>query len=144
MRGSSGLEFVDTNVLVYAYNFADPHKHLVAKTLLSGLWNSGKGILSIQVMQEFYVVVTQKVSNPISSETAIQIIEDLGKWGYHIPKLEDIIEAVQIQQRNKLSFWDALIICSAKKSGCNIIWTEDLNHNQVYEGLKVLNPFDSN
>jgi len=72
---------------------------------------------------------------------AAQIISDLSQWKLHIPIVSDVLEAIDIHQRNKLSFWDALIICSAKKLGCAILWTEDLNTGQCYEGVKVLNPF---
>ncbi|MCL6589934.1 MAG: PIN domain-containing protein [Firmicutes bacterium] len=141
MSGAKGLQFVDTNILIYSYNINELQKHQKAFLLLSQLWNSGQGALSIQVLQEFYVVVTQKLTNRLSPETAIQIIEDLSNWTCHIPEIADMVEAIYIQQKNTISFWDALIICSAKKVGAEIIWSEDLNHNQLYEGIIVKNPF---
>ncbi|MEW6662080.1 MAG: PIN domain-containing protein [Bacillota bacterium] len=86
-------------------------------------------------------LLTQKVPVPLGRNTAVQILEDLAHWSCHIPNGADIIEAINIQERNKLSFWDAMIICSAKAYGCGVIWSEDLTHGQVYEGIKVLNPF---
>jgi predicted nucleic acid-binding protein len=134
-------EFIDTNVLVYAYNTSDKEKQTKAQTLLAGLWDSERGCLSVQVFQEFYTIVTRKISNPLPAETATTIIEDLGNWDYHKPDVSDVLEAINIQQRNNLSFWDSLIVTSAKKLGCEIIWSEDLSHGQFYEGVRVLNPF---
>jgi predicted nucleic acid-binding protein len=134
-------EFIDTNVLVYAYNTSDMEKQAKAQTLLAGLWDSERGCLSMQVFQEFYTIVTRKIPNPLPAETAAIVIEDLGNWDYHIPDVSDVLEAIKIQQRNHLSFWDSLIITSAKKLGCEIIWSEDLSHGQLYEGVRVLNPF---
>jgi hypothetical protein len=85
--------------------------------------------------------LTMKIPNPLAPQKTAQIIADLGKWRLHQPDLTDIIEAIQIQQQNKLSFWDAMIICSAKNMGCKTIWTEDLNTDQSYAGIKAINPF---
>ncbi|MEW6624204.1 MAG: PIN domain-containing protein [Bacillota bacterium] len=134
-------QFVDTNILVYCYDASSKNKHIKAKELLIDLWEKNSGCLSIQVMQEFYVIVTQKVPVPLNKEKVIQILEDFSQWSYHIPDAVDVIEAINIQERNKISFWDAMIINSAKASGCGIIWSEDLSHDQSYEGVKVLNPF---
>lgn len=135
------FQFVDTCVLLYAYDKSDTEKHERAATLMENLWKSGKGALSIQVLQEFYVNVTQKVPSPLPVEKAAEIVFDLGQWKLHRPDLEDVLEAIDIQQRNMLSFWDSLIVCSAKNLGCKIIWTEDFNQNQYYEGIQALNPF---
>jgi predicted nucleic acid-binding protein len=134
-------EFIDTNILVYAYNSAAGGKQVKAQTLLTDLWNSGNGCLSVQVFQEFYTVVTRKISEPLATENAVLIIEDLANWDYHVPDVDDILAAIKIQQRNNLSFWDALIIHSAKKMKCKIIWSEDLNNGRFYDGIKVSNPF---
>ncbi len=134
------FQFVDTNILVYAYDTTNTEKHQRALNLISELWDSRLGCLSIQVLQEFYVTLTQKIPNPLKPQDTSQIIEDLGQWRLHKPELNSIVEAIHIQQQNKISFWDAMIICSAKKLGCKIVWTEDLIANQLYEGLKVVNP----
>jgi predicted nucleic acid-binding protein len=141
MNVSNRLQFTDTNILVYAYNMADPQKQHRAHMLINGLWESGAGALSIQVLQEFYVTVTRKIAKPLLSEAVLSIIKDLGNWVVHSPSVDDLTEAISIQQRNQLSFWDALMIGSAKKLGCLIIWTEDLNNGQLYEGIQALNPF---
>jgi predicted nucleic acid-binding protein len=97
--------------------------------------------LSIQVLQEFYVTVTHKVRQPLDVEMAIKIIEDLAFWRIYAPDARDIVGAIKLQQHHKLSFWDAMIIWSATQLDCKIIWSEDLNSGQVYEGVQVLNPF---
>lgn len=142
MTGKTRKQFVDTNILVYAHDLSAAKKHILARELLLSLWNSGNGCLSIQVLQEFYVIVTRKVNNPISPEKAAQIINDLGQWQIHVPGIADILQAIKIQQRYKLSFWDALIICSAAQSGCELIWTEDLNSGQNYESVLACSPFE--
>ena len=135
------MQFVDTNIFVYAYDTSSAEKHRRALELISNLWDSRQGCLSIQVLQEFYVSLTLKIPNPLTPETTAQIVEDLGQWRLHKPGLNNIMEAINIQQRNKISFWDAMIICSAKQLGCNVIFTEDLHANQLYEGIKTVNPF---
>ena len=141
MSDNPGGQFVDTNVLVYAHDITAGSKHIQAKTLIGNLWNSGHGCLSIQVLQEFYVTVVQKVANPLLPEVTARIISDLSQWRLHVPEVDDVLEAIDIHQRNRLSFWDALIICSAKKLGCTVLLTEDLNNGQFYEGVQAQNPF---
>ncbi|ABS61566.1 MULTISPECIES: PIN domain-containing protein [Fervidobacterium] len=134
-------EFVDTNILVYAYDESAGQKHITAKRILENLWKKGNGALSTQVFQEFFVVVTKKVKNPLDYNTAAQIISDLSFWKVYTIEVSDILEAIKISQRYKISFWDSLIICSAKNLGCSILWSEDLNSGQYFGKLKVLNPF---
>lgn len=134
-------QFVDTNVLVYAHDTSAGEKHARAKALIADLWQSGKGCLSIQVLQEFYVTVTQKVSKPLAPETASRIIECLSHWRLHIPDAGDVLEAIRIHQRYSISFWDAMIIRSAEALGSKVIWSEDLNPGQCYGEVKVSNPF---
>jgi len=134
-------QFVDTNILVYAHDVSAGDKQVRAKNLISNLWNSGYGCLSVQVLQEFYVTMVQKVARPVQPEAAVRIISDLSQWRLHLPEVDDVLEAIDIHQRNRLSFWDALIVCSAKKLGCAVLFTEDLNSGQFYEGIKAQNPF---
>ncbi len=138
---SADLEFVDTNIIVYAYDKSDPQKHELASKLLERLWRGKNGCLSIQVLQEFYVTLTHKLLLPLPDEQVIPIIADFGLWKHHVSGIADIIDASGIQRRYQISFWDAMIINSAHKLGCKIIWTEGLNHGQLYEDLKVVNPF---
>ena len=132
--------FVDTNVLIYAYDAAAGVKHERALTLISSLWARREGCLSIQVLQEFYVTVTQRLARPLQSQEASQIVSDLSEWTVHRPTVSSILGAIRIQTRNHVSFWDALIIQSATELGCATIWSEDLNPGQVYEGIRIENP----
>lgn len=141
MSDSFSRQFVDTNILVYAHDVSAGHKHEVARKLVVDLWASRLGCLSLQVLQEFYVTVVQKVKKPLLPEKAAQIISCLGEWRVHLPDPGDVLEAIDIQQRNQLSFWEALIITSALKLDCEVIWTEDFNSGQRYEGVLALNPF---
>jgi len=93
------------------------------------------------VLQEFYVNVTRKVAHPLSSESAARIIADLSVRQIHRPDTNDVLEAISLQGRLQLSFWDAMILTSARRLGCEIAWSEDLSHGQVYEGVEVRNPF---
>jgi len=133
--------FVDTNILVYAHDVSAGIKHATAKKLIQELWENKTGCLSIQVMQEFYVSVTQKVPNPMDYVNAIGIIRDLTYWKVHEPKNEDVLNAVDIQQRYQISFWDSMILQSALQLECSLLWSEDLNPGQVYESVKLINPF---
>lgn len=138
---SANPEFVDTNVLIYAHDRSAGMKHDRARSLLQELWDSRAGCLSIQVLQEFYVNITRKVALPLSPETAAEIITDLSAWQIHRPDVSDILEAIRLQTRLQLSFWDAMIIASANKLGCHTVWSEDLNAGQTYGDAVVQNPF---
>ena len=144
MSDVSRLQFVDTNVLIYAHDRSAGPKHQRAKVLLQELWDSGGGCLSIQVLQEFYVNVTRKVAQPLTPEAAAQIIGDLSVWSVHCPYIDDVLYAIRLQNRFQLSFWDAMIVASALQLGCQVPWSEDLNPAQVDEQLSVVNPFASN
>jgi predicted nucleic acid-binding protein len=132
MSEPGGRQFIDTNILVYAHDISAGQKHAHARELIHDLWRSGKGCLSIQVLQEFYVSVTRKVARPLAPEAAAQIIADLSVWEVHRPGMEQVLDAIRLQQRYRTSFWDAMIVASAVDLGCETIWSEDLNRGQVY------------
>jgi len=141
MNDNSARQFVDTNILVYAYDVTQGEKHALAKALLLSLWESGLGCVSVQVLQEFYVNVTRKSDFPLSPEDAAQVIQDFADWTVHRPGVKDILSAIDLQQRYKISFWDAMILQSAVQSGCGFVWSEDLIDGGNYVGIKVVNPF---
>jgi predicted nucleic acid-binding protein len=134
-------QFVDTNVLIYAHDATAGDKQGRARQLLAELWAEGNGCLSIQVLQEFYVGVTRKVRYPLTPEVARQQVEDLGQWLAHSPTVKDVIVAIQLQQQSRLSFWDAMLITSAQKMNCDLLWSEDLNPGQIIGGVTIQNPF---
>jgi predicted nucleic acid-binding protein len=141
MSADSDLQFVDTNILVYAYDSSSPEKKQVASRLLMALWENRTACLSVQVLQEFYVTMTRKVPAPITSEIAAELIRDLAVWNVHSPDSGDILAAIEIQQQHQLSFWDAMILQSAAALGCRVLWSEDLNDGQVIQGVQIRNPF---
>lgn len=141
MADSSALEFIDSNVLVYAHDTSAGNKQRRARDLLTHLWESGSGCLSIQVLQEFYVNVTQKIPHPLGPDRAGQLISDLQMWRVHSPVPEDVLIAIALQARCRLSFWDSMILRSASALGCAVLWTEDLNDGQIMESVEVRNPF---
>lgn len=133
--------FVDTNVLVCAYDADAGAKHESARTQLRTLWDDGSGVLSTQVLQEFYVTVTRKLSKPLSRRTAREVIGTYRAWPVHPPDVDDIVDASELEERQQLSFWDALIIVSARRSGARSLLTEDLQDGQRFYELEVVSPF---
>jgi predicted nucleic acid-binding protein len=134
-------QFADTNILVYAHDRTAGRKRDRARALITELWDAGNGGISVQVLQEFFVTVTRKVPAPLDSETAARIVDTLTHWTIHAPTAADVVAAIAIHRRNNIPFWDAMIIQSASQLGCALLWSEDLNSGQVYEGVLVLNPF---
>jgi predicted nucleic acid-binding protein len=141
MSDNLAYQFVDTNVLVCAHDQTGGEKQTQAKTLIQELWTSGIGCLSVQVLQEFYVTVTQKVRQPLLAGIAANVVEDLSFWRVYAPNAKDVLSAIDLQQRYGLSFWEAMIIHSAGQLQCQVIWSEDLNSGQNYGGVRVVNPF---
>ena len=133
--------FLDTNILVYAYDRSAGKKHSLAAQLMEKCWEKENGCLSIQVMQEFFVTVTRKIASPLDHQTARQIVVDLAQWRLHAPKASDLLQAIDLQREYQLSFWDAQVVQSAASLGCKQILSEDLNHGQVYSDVQVINPF---
>lgn len=143
MSGEPVLQFVDTNILVYAYDSTTAEKNKVARQLLLNLWEGCSGCLSIQVLQEFFVCITRKVPVPVEIATAAEIVTDLSVWEVHSPEATDILAAIELSQQYQLSLWDAMVVWSAASMGCKILWSEDLNDGQIYQGVQVRNPFKS-
>lgn len=141
MNDGDGRQFVDTNVLIYGHDVSAGEKHRQAATLIQKLWHDRQGCLSIQVLQEFYVNVTKKVARPLTTPDAIQIISDLSTWQVHSPSPADVLQAIRLQERYQINFWDAMIITSASRMGCKVLWSEDLSPGQTYDQVMVANPF---
>jgi predicted nucleic acid-binding protein len=133
--------FVDTNILVYAYDSSAGEKHRIAQKELSDLWASGQGLISIQVLQEFYVSIKKKVPRPVDPEQAKEIIRDLLQWKVIVNDGQAILEAIEIQQRLRFAFWDALIVQAAIKGGAGVLLSEDLEQGRRILGMTIRNPF---
>jgi predicted nucleic acid-binding protein len=136
----SDKTFVDTNVLIYAHDVDAKFKHDKAKTLLDELWRARSGVLSMQVLQEFYVNVTRKISTPLPKDVARQVVNVYAIWCVDTTPIE-ITAAFGIEDESKISFWDALIVASAVKAGATRIFSEDLNASQTIAGIPIENPF---
>lgn len=141
MSADESLVFVDTNVFVYAFDQSAGKKRDLARSLMDQLWSDVRGCVSIQVLQELYVAVTQKVQRPLAQDAAADIVRDLSYWHLHAPVAEDVLGAIGLQRRHMTSFWDAMILWSAQQLGCSNVWSEDLSEGQDYDGIRVINPF---
>jgi predicted nucleic acid-binding protein len=133
--------FVDTNVLVYAHDRSTGPKHVAAQTLIQDLWNSGLGVLSTQVLQEFCVSLRRKAARPLPIDEIRRLVQDYSTWEIITNTAESILHALEIEVRYKTSFWDALIIHAAEASGASTLYSEDLAHGQRYGSVRVVNPF---
>lgn len=136
----SGRAFVDTNILVYAHDCASGAKHELARALVEKLWKSEGGVISTQVLQELCVSLRRKAARPLPVEETQQLIEDYMAWEIVVNTAESVVEALAIESRYKISFWDALIVQAAGRSGADILYSEDLADGQSYGSVRVVNP----
>ncbi len=136
----SAKTFVDTNVLIYAHDVDAKAKHEAAKSILRELWSQRTGVLSMQVLQEFYVNVTRKIASPLPKDAARLVVTSYSIWCMETTPAE-IAAAFRLEDESRIGFWDALIVASAAKSGAERILSEDLNAQQRIAGVQVENPF---
>lgn len=139
----SDKAFVDTNILVYAHDTALGAKHDRALALIERLWVSRSGVLSTQVLQELRISLRKKVARPFSDEETRQVIEDYLSWEIVVNTPASILDAMEIETRHKVSFWDALILSAALSSGAGVLYSEDLSDGQAYGPIRVVNPLTS-
>jgi predicted nucleic acid-binding protein len=140
MNCMSDKFFVDTNILIYAHDTTAGLKHQRARALVEDLWNSGKGVLSTQVLQELYINLRRKVSPPLPLEAIRLLIRDYLAWEVVPNSPESVLQALDIEERYQTSFWDALIIQAAENSGAAVLYSEDLSAGQRYGETQVVNP----
>ena len=133
--------FLGTKVIVYAVDRSSPDKHRLASDLLARTVDDGTASLSVQVLQEPFVTVTCKVAHPLAVDEASGLVSDLGALTVHRPGPADVTAAVDLSRRFDLSFWDAMIVRSATALGCDVLWSEDLDDGQSYDGIVVWSPF---
>lgn len=131
--------FVDTNLLVYADDADSPDKQKVAQELIKRGFASGEAVVSTQVLQEYFVVAARKLQVP--ADVAQQKVELLGQLTLVTVRLDTILEAIKLHRLYALSFWDALVIQSARAAGCTSLFSEDMQDGQTIEGVTVTNPF---
>lgn len=133
--------FVDANILVYAEDKDAGDKHRMARDLVEDLWRTGEGVVSIQVLQEFFATVTLKVPRPLPPDEALAIVEQYLAWRVVDNTGALLVAGIRLASSLQLSFWDALIVQAALEQACERLWTEDLNHGQRIGDLTIINPF---
>lgn len=134
--------FVDTNVLIYAEDRDAGKKHDIARELVLELWESKAGVLSVQVLQEFYVNITRKVKRPLTPVQAREVVEEYLTWTIVENTKALLRSALKLHHAAKLSFWDAMVVQAAIASDCERLYTEDLNSGQRFGSLRLVNPFN--
>jgi predicted nucleic acid-binding protein len=132
--------FVDTNILLYAHDRSAGVKHERARLLIEELWNSGQGVLSTQVLQELCINLRRKSSRPLSVEETRRVVQDYLSWEVFVNTPASTIQALDIEVRYKISFWDALILQAAESSDVAILYSEDLATGQKYGSIRIVNP----
>lgn len=142
MNAEPPREFVDANVLVYAFDSSAARKQQVAEQLLKRLWESGTGCVSVQVLQEFFVTITKKVAKPLPVDDAKARIREFSAWTVFAPTADDIVAAIDLHTQARIGFWDAMIVLAAAECGCEVLWTEDLNDGQRLREVRIRNPFE--
>ncbi|NJD54957.1 MAG: PIN domain-containing protein [Nitrospirae bacterium] len=138
---TGGNVFVDTHIIVYAYDVSAGKKHDMAVELMEDLWSSGRGVISTQVLQELFVTITKKLGKPLDIVTAKEIVKDLLKWKTIIVDGDIILEAIDSQKEYGYSFWDSVIIASALEGGAATLLSEDLSDRRQVKGITIRNPF---
>lgn len=138
---SAEFTFVDTNVLVYAHDRSEGRKHEIAQQILRELWKTQTGVVSTQVLQEFYAVATRKLDPPLSRPAARRLVADYGEWCTMPADPQLIVSASVLEEAHQLSWWDALIVEAALRSGAATLLTEDMQDGQRFGAMVVRNPF---
>lgn len=138
-----GPVFVDTNVFVYRHDLSDPVKQKLAEQWIELLASTRTGRLSYQVLQELFATLTRARGPSFPSSEARQIVEALAVWKPIQADLALLQRAWETQERFRLSWWDSLIVAAAGASACRILLTEDLQDGQIFDGIRVVDPFRS-
>ena len=136
--------FVDTSILMYAHDMSAGEKHERAKTLVEELWRDRTGVVSTQVLQELSVNLRKKVRRPLDAKATRDIVADYLTWQVIVNGGDSILEAIDLEFRYQISFWDALVIQAAQLSGAEILYSEDLSDGQQYGSVRVMNPLRAN
>jgi len=131
--------FFDTNVLVYTDDKAAPAKQRRALDLVAEHRRGGSGVVSLQVLQEYFVTVTRKLH--VDALVARRKVELLAEFDVAAPEVTDILAAIDLHRLHGFSFWDALVLRTAKQAGCRVLYSEDLQEAREIEGLRIENPF---
>ena len=132
--------FLDTNILVYAHDRSAGAKHKRARAVVEQLWHSGQGVLSTQVLQELCVNLRRKATRPLPIEETRRLIQDYLSWEVVVNSPGSVVQALDLEARYRISFWDALILHAAEMAGATVLYSEDLAGGQSYGSIRVINP----
>lgn len=135
----SARSFFDTNVLFYTDDRANPAKQRLALNLTAQHRRQRTGVVSIQVLQEYFVAVTRKLH--VDARTARRKVELLAEFDVASPDLADVLAAIDLHRLHEINFWDALIIAAAKQTGCSVLFSEDMQAEREIDGVRIVNPF---
>ena len=140
---NNNRDFFDTNILIYAHSRQDPAKMGRALDLLTNALEHGTGVLSAQVLGEFFTISTspRRVQQPLTREEAIEVIYQVSVLTVVSLDLPLVRRGLATCQRYQISYWDGLIVAAAERAGCTRVFTEDLNDGQTYHGVVAINPF---
>jgi len=133
--------FVDSNILIYAHDLDAGSKQERAAARLRQLWEDQTGALSTQVLQEFYVTVTQKIKRPLSRGAAREVVRNYAPWVGSPITPATVVRASEISETWLLSFWDGMILAAAEQEGAAELLSEDLAHGSLIAGVRIANPF---
>jgi predicted nucleic acid-binding protein len=131
--------FFDSNILIYADDNGEPERQRIARELIEKYFSTGLGVVSVQVLQEYFNVVTKK--QKLDASIARVKVELLSKFVAHITLPEDVLLAIDLFRLHRLSFWDSMIVRSAKQAECKILFSEDMQNGRIIDGLQIINPF---
>ena len=131
--------FFDSNVLVYADDKAAPAKQRRAVDLVAAHRRARTGVVSLQVLQEYFVTVTRKLQ--VDAGIARRKVELLAEFDVAAPEVADILAAIDLHRLHGFSFWDALILRAAKQAGCGVLFSEDMQGAREIDGIRIVNPF---
>jgi predicted nucleic acid-binding protein len=131
--------FLDTNVLVYTDDERSPQKQEASLALLALCRQGSSGVVSSQVLQEYFVTATRKLGVP--AEIARRKVEIFARFDLFLVGLDDILGAIDLHRLHGFSLWDALVVRAATRSGCSVLYSEDLQHGRRIDGLEIVNPF---
>jgi predicted nucleic acid-binding protein len=135
----SARSFFDTNILVYSDDESAPRKQRRSRDLVAEHRRAGTGVVSLQVLQEYFVTVTRKLK--VDPRTARRKVELLAEFDVAAPQVADILAAIDIHRLHGFSFWDALVLRSAQQAGCRVLLSEDFQDGRELDGIQIVNPF---
>lgn len=135
----SGRSFLDTNILIYTDDRSDPEKGRIALDLVERLRGENAGVLSTQVLQEYFAATTRKLGVP--AEVARRKVELFARFDLIQIDLSTLLAAIDFHRLHQTSIWDSLIIRAAQQANCRTLFTEDLHHGARFDGLEIVNPF---